>query len=247
LSNTLKHYGVPGMKWGVRKAKTASGESDRVLVRKKGETLHHISSNPNLSPGVRELYTSFTKKDVLTYRAHYADQVRVIKNVDDIYDYELRATKDLIAPTQKKKIDTLLEITSNEPALLSEIANTKLKTGLIMQMAKALGFKNQDTEAQKYRKQLLSEDPKVQEKMLKDYVKYMILSDNARNKYIQRLEKDGFNSMYDDNDILSGYSDKPLIVFNAKSNVKVNSKVRDDQDATDRVFSELEALIKETK
>jgi hypothetical protein len=52
--------------------------------------------------------------------------------------------------------------------------------------------------------------------------------------------------MYDDNDMLAGFSEKPLIVFNSKKNLKVKSKIEDDQDATDVVFSELEKYIKET-
>lgn len=244
--NSLSHFGVKGMRWGHRKALEVSS-SDRIIVRRAGETLHHISGNPNLSPGVRELYTSFTKKDILTYRSHYAEQLRAMDGIDKIYDYKLKAVKDLVAPSQKKKIDELIALSKDDPAVLSEIAKNKLSCGLIMQTAKALGFKNQQREAKKYRQQLLSKDPKVQEKTLRDFVKYMILSDNARTQYIKRLEKQGFNSMYDDNDILAGFSDKPLIVFNSKKNLKVSSKEMDDQDATDVVFSELEKLLKETE
>lgn len=251
--NDLIHFGVKGMRWGHRKQPELSGpnsrsniDDGRIVVRKKGEELHHISGNPNLSPGVRELYTSFTKKDVLTYRSHYADQLRAMNNIDKIYDYKLVATRELVAPSQKKKIDTLINLVKDEPAILSEIAKNKLSCGLIMQTAKALGFKSQQGEAKKYREQLKSKDPEVQSKMLKDFVKYMILSENARTKYIRRLEKQGFNSMYDDNDMLAGFSEKPLIVFNSKKNLKIKSKEMDDQDATDVVFSELEKLIKET-
>lgn len=241
------HIGIKGMRWGHRKQKEISTtKSDRIVVLKKGETVQHITDNPNLSPGVRELYTSFTKKDMLRYRGEYADQLRTMKNVDKIYSYKLKATKDLVAPTQKKKIDELISLMKDEPAVLSQIAETKLSYGLIMQTVKALGFNSTQKQAQKYREQLLSKNPKDQEKTLKDYVQFMAITPNARIKYLQRLEKQGFNSMYDDNDMLSGYSEKPLIVFNSKKNLKVSSKEMDDQDATDQVFSELEKLLKET-
>lgn len=244
---TLIHVGVKGMKWGVRKAREKSNDSDREVVLGKGETLHHVSDNPNLKLSKDLLYTSFTKKDVLRYRGEYADQVRMSKNVDKVLDYKLTAKEVLISPSKKKRIDELIALQKDKPAILKELAETNLSCGLILQTAKMLGFKTVEGEAAKYRAQLNSKDPKEQEKAFRDFVKVIPLSKPMRDQYFDRLEKQGFNSIYDDNDILNGYSDKPLIVFNPTKSLSITSKVTDDQKATDQVFSELEQLIKDTQ
>lgn len=249
---TLKHAGVLGMKWGHHKPKekssiSSNNSSDREIVRKKGETVQHVTGNDKLNLSKDVLYTSFTKKDVLRYRGEYADQVRATKNIDKVLSYKLTATKDLVSPSKKKRIDELIALSKDEKATLTNLAKTNLDCGLIMQTAKALGFRSVEGDAAKYRKQLLSNDPKEQEKAYRDFVKIMPLSDKLRTSYVSRLEKQGFNSMYDDNDMFAGYSDKPLIVFDSVNNLKIKSKHADMPEDTDKVFAELEKLVKETE
>jgi len=242
MINTLQHIGVKGMKWGVRQLREKGGE----VVLGPGETLHHVTGAKDLKLSKNILYTSFTKKDVLTYRGVYADQLRAYGH-DQIFDYSLTAATKLVSPNKRKRVDELIALQKDKPAILKELAETNLNCGLILQTAKAFGFKSVEGEAAKYRQQLNSKDPKEQEKAFRDFVKVIPLSKPMRDQYFDRLEKQGFNSMYDDNDILGGYSDKPLIVFNPSATLKIKSKVSDDQEATDRVYAELEALIKETE
>jgi hypothetical protein len=246
--NTLKHVGVLGMKWGHRKQQEReSSSSDREVVLGKGETLHHVTSNPNLKLSPDILYTSFTKKDVLTYRSHYADQVRAMRDVSKVLDYNMVATEKLVSPTKRKRIDELIALHKEDPAILTKLAETNLDCGLILQTAKALGFRSIKGDAERYRKQLTSNNPEDQEKAFRDFVKVLPLSKPMRKKYFDRLEKQGFNSMYDDNDMLSGFSQKPLIVFKPNKTLKIKGSVTDDEEATDRVYAELEKLIEETK
>jgi hypothetical protein len=53
-----------------------------------------------------------------------------------------------------------------------------------------------------------------------------------RKKYFDRLSKKGFNSIYDDNDIYKGNSNKPLIIFDQAKSVKVVASKK----ITDRVY-----------
>lgn len=66
--NELTHYGVKGMKWGVRKDRSKGGyhyyfQNQTKHIIKKGSTIHRITSNPN-EKHEGSTYAAFTDADV---------------------------------------------------------------------------------------------------------------------------------------------------------------------------------------
>ena len=57
----LKHYGVKGMKWGVRK-KRYSSSFDNDTVIKKGTSIQNISMDKKKEISNKPIYTAVTKK-----------------------------------------------------------------------------------------------------------------------------------------------------------------------------------------
>ena len=237
MDDKLIHIGVKGMKWGHRKPEE-TGE----IVRKKGQDVRTITDNSNLKLDARKLYTSFTPKDILRYRGEYADQVRCMRNVEKIFEYKLVALENLVSPSKKERINEMIDLHKNDKNVVREMAKSKVRSVPYLMMAKSFGFDQTQKQAEKYRKLLGSKNPKDQDKALHEFSRLLAASDINRKKYFDRLEKKGYNSVYDDNDIMGSYSDKPLIVFNSAKSLKVVKKTSYDQDATDKAFQELEEL-----
>lgn len=63
--NELFHFGVTGMKWGIRKKKDSLNSKDRIL--KKGTEIQSISKGELSLEKGRRLYSSHTKFDNDSY------------------------------------------------------------------------------------------------------------------------------------------------------------------------------------
>ena len=190
----LKHYGVKGMKWGVRKDRTSS---ERVMVLKKGESLHHVSSNQKLELKKRHpLYTSFTEKDRALYRGSYAEDLMFRDNLDKAMEYELTAVKDLVAPSKEKAIREFIDLHKNDTDILQRMAEDRTKSSIFLSLAKHFGFDPKNRNYNKYKREL--EDPKKQERAFEDFAAFLAFSKESRQKYFARLEEQGYNSISSD-------------------------------------------------
>lgn len=220
MTNKLMHTGVKGMRWGVRKLEEEHG----VLVRRKGETVDHISKYEDLKLQKGGLYVSFKESDVAKYRAQYGFQIQSVDNVKKIFDHKLTLAEDLVSPDKKRRIDELIQLHKNDKNIVKTMAEDKVTATFFLSTAKAFGFDRTQAKADEYRKLLDSKNPKDQEKAFHNFSSMLPLSDRNRKRYFESLESKGFNSIYDDNDILSGYTKSPMIVFNPQITLKLTSK-----------------------
>jgi len=237
----LTHIGVKGMKWGVRRLREEGGE----IVLKKGQEVHSVMSTNNITlENGRHLYVSFTRKDVLRYQEALSQQIAEIHNVNKVFDHTFKTAVDLVSPTKARRIEEVVKMYKDDPDIVKTMGENKVKASIFLSFAKAFGFNRSSKSAQEYRDLLNSKDPKDKEKAFQDFASFLPLSPDIRKAYFTRLSKKGFNSIYDDNDIYKGMSDKPLIIFDqAKSLTTVASK-EITSDVFVEAYKELQILNK---
>ena len=109
MDNELQHYGVKGMKWGVRK-------NDKVVLR-KGSTVQRISANKNEKNRGRT-YISFKDIDNLQYEAMAGeDGLYWTGSGETPYGYKvkLKVTNDIIAPSYNETVEAFIKTVENTP------------------------------------------------------------------------------------------------------------------------------------
>ena len=103
INGELYHYGVKGMKWGVRKKYYKSYmDNDRVL--KKGFNVQNISANKARDLSRNDpVYTSHTVHDNNAYSGRYAKNINLMG--DKAIKNSIVLTKDVKIPSQKKAVE----------------------------------------------------------------------------------------------------------------------------------------------
>ena len=217
------HYGVKGMKWGVRKKYyTSSMTSDRTLTR--GSEYQNISRNRarDLSAN-NPVYTSHTDADNNAYAGRYADGMKFLG--DTPYSNTLVLNKDIKMPSQEKAAKMFLEMYKQDPKGVSDSIGrayadldylhgiSKYRDWNANRISKKFRTKGEDWVVHKgyltFNQTLMSED------------KYI-----ARTKYFDSLMKHGYDALLDVNDIQTGYGTKdPIIFINPKSSMSVKKSV----------------------
>lgn len=229
-NDELQHFGVRGMKWGVKKKYHQDHmNSDRIL--KKGLQVQNISTNTarDISKG-SPVYGSYTKSDNRAYSGHYA------KSINDMGDKavinSLVLTKDINIPSQKKTVDTFMELYNKDPKGMSDS---------IGKAYSELTYFNGIAKIRNYNANRIS---KKMQKKGQDWVEnkgYLLFNQSmmapkeskARVKYYDLLMKKGYNAISDINDIQSGYNSKdPIIFINPKDTIK---NVKSRQLNTDEI------------
>lgn len=260
-SKQLEHFGVKGMHWGVRKQRDNVGrkpkssyapsskfterkdvstywkgnkalQEQNLRVLKKGETVHHVTLDPELALKAGGLYVSYTEADAENYRTAYKDFLEVERNAKKIFEYEFTATQDIITPTKEKKISEFVDMYSDKKAknLISEMGKNKVQASFSLAMGRILFGQTKSEQskkaAEKYKQLIESKDPKDQQKAFEDFAQFLVWSPKSRKQYFDRLSKQGFTAMYDDFDMHGGYSKEPLIIFDPTKTLKVSTKTK---------------------
>ena len=95
----LAHYGVLGMKWGVRKDRYRSGHTI-----KKGTIMYRTSVNKNESlDGAK--YVTYLKVDRDHYRGDWLNTIKKNGNSKDAYEHKYRLDKDLNIPSREEVME----------------------------------------------------------------------------------------------------------------------------------------------
>lgn len=103
----LYHYGIKGMKWGVRK-KPHIGD----IRIERGSTIKRVSDNKEnkRNNNKRSAYVSTNKKDHEVYKNKFARQYALTENKKDIYQISFKAQNDLISPSKSRRMKLYNEL-----------------------------------------------------------------------------------------------------------------------------------------
>lgn len=238
------HYGVKGMKWGVRK-KYYKSYMDRDRTIKEGSRVQNISFGKAREIGDKPVYATHTSHDNNAYAGNYADSLNSIIRGDP-YKNSIILTRDVKIPSQKKAVETFVEMYDRDPKGMAE--------SISRAHADVLAF-NGISKVYNYNVNRIN---KKFEKNGKDWVEskgytifnQSLMSDKdtkARNEYFNLLGKKGYDAILDVNDVQSGYSDDPIIFIkpnNTMKNAKSSKLTADEIDLANARYRYDEALKK---
>lgn len=217
-SNELYHYGVKGMKWGVRK-KYYKSYMDRDRIIKRGTSIQNISKNEARDLNRNSpVYGAYTKHDRNAYQGNYASMINMMG--DKAIKNDLALIKDVKIPSQKKAVETFMELYKKDPKGIAESIG-KAHSELTM-------FNGVDKIRNWKAKQIANKFAKKGENWVKEKG-YLLFNqsmmsteeDRARTEYYKLLSKKGYDAISDINDVQNGYrSDDPIIFINPKSTLK---------------------------
>ena len=116
--NDLMHYGVKGMKWGVRRVKDEINANDRTI--KRGTEIQNITKNKYDQSKSKRLFVSYTKHD----KDEYVDLMGNIMYNGKGYKNTFVAKKDIKVASDRAVVDAFIKIAKDNPdKVAKEIAN----------------------------------------------------------------------------------------------------------------------------
>ena len=206
LDDAIEHYGVKGMKWGVRKAKDEINTKTRTI--KKGTEIQNISRrqlDPNNKRAGR-LYASYTDYDKAKYRYLMAN----VMYDDRGYKNTFEVKKDIKVASDKQAVDAFVKIAKANPKMVAR------------EMAKARDEQNlfNFRVAKTYEKKLSKIDKSSNaNKLAEEFMSNLVSTklQKTSDSFFSYLAKQGLDAISDLND-RGGVTNTqdPLIIFNSE-------------------------------
>lgn len=236
----LEHYGVLGMKWGVRHDPIRKGRfskfngysRDEDIKIRKNTVAYRVQAGSELKPG--QSYISFDAIDHMKYlecAASGSGGVAVdaeYKNGDsNLNSIKMILNKGILMPSYERTMEAYLKTFDTKKKakqFIKETFNKKTEKEKIEKFMR--GLKNADV------------DIYLDESYMLFTSKFMRNS-QAKNEFFKTLKNKGYNAIIDENDYQfgNGYTKTPVLIFDSSDLTKKGSKQLTKEDMS--YFSEL--------
>ena len=254
-TNVLRHHGIKGQKWGVRRFQNKDGSltsagkkryRDDDIVIKKGTKQRHISEKRNIDLNDREtyLYDPNNKHDKKVYEGAYSMYIEQGKGYADKYIHEYKTLSDLRMPSNKRSVEIFVDSYKKNPATYANEMNyiknyykEVAKQYPMTENNRKIASYNKDFDANTSREDLENYGYKT----LNALSTYGSGGSAAIRKYYESVKDEGYNALVDDNN-RSIYNDavQPIIVLNANKTLKEIGVTKQDKYDMYENLNELE-------
>jgi hypothetical protein len=236
----LIHFGVKGMKWGVRKKRPDEearkkyfkelkrGEySTEGRVIKKGEKLQNVSAGQAVGIGDRRVFVSRTAKDNAQYRSTYARTLQVMSDNAALHTNTLVATKNLKVASEKAAYDAFKKMYDKDPAGMTRALAMSYEglSRTMLGMSDVPDTKLIDSKARAYSKK--GEDwvrTKGYDLFTTGTGTDMLPRDIA-DRYYTNLAREGYHAVRDHTDVRAKMADDPIVILRPKGSVALKDTV----------------------
>lgn len=249
----LIHFGVKGMKWGVRKNRPSSSSptqsNDQSLVDispsgaitlKKGAKLQRVvrrSDNVRFKAGedlgTDLTYASFSDRDNSTYELMLGRKKSIFnKKASEVLT--LSAKEDLKSPSPKEASSIFFKTLRDNPKARAEVESGLKEKSLLFSkddVAKSIG------------------DPTSQR--AQDFYSYAYNKGNykvggsiANRAFTNNVQKSGYNMLLDIMDASTGQADQPVILLNPRKTVEITGRRVVDRESNRRASQVLKEAEK---
>ena len=147
LNRDLKHYGVLGMKWGVRRTPEELGHkpkySTEPVVIKAGTSVYRVTRTKR-EKNDRDTFVFTDKEDAIKF----GKEMQNLMPGNKLFMMDIPIKRDIIGPSEKERVDNFLKLYKDLPFVKDDI---QFLTTLAEGQGITLGVKGEDPDLLKYR------------------------------------------------------------------------------------------------
>lgn len=210
----LAHYGVKGMKWGVRK-------SDKLgdFVVSKDNPIYNISSNaPRDAKG--HVYAAFTKNDVINYRSMYVAQLASFVGASKVFSNAFELKGDLKVAGKNAQVEAFKKLwEKDKEGIAKTLAESQVDISIVAALINK-GLKIDRTKAYEKRFMDASEDYMMKKGYKQFQTALAIPGNKMTGPYYSLLAKRGYSALLDMNDVRAFNAEKPILIFKGKDHLR---------------------------